>query len=241
MRVVIIGAGQGLGLELVKELAGRGHAVLAGLRRDEVPEELARLMREHTDRVFCARADVTDEAQLARAAALAMDKLGELDAVVNSSGVLLDSDRVNLLHQGSIADLKATFDVNVFGAVAVVKHFYPAMRKDGTASIVTITSEGCDIGSPGSWIPQYALSKCAATKISGIMNESVSDVRFYSVHPGRMRTVMGRETWNMEPDETARELTRMLETGAIHEKGCWYMDYKGADMMPARTLQEAQQ
>jgi len=66
------------------------------------------------------------------------------------------------------------------------------------------------------------------------MNETVKDVRFYSVHPGRMRTVMGRETWNMEASETARSMCELLESGEIHEKGTWYMDYKGMDMMPKR-------
>jgi NAD(P)-dependent dehydrogenase (short-subunit alcohol dehydrogenase family) len=108
------------------------------------------------------------------------------------------------------------------------------LKKDGGASFVTVTSEGCDIGSCGAWIPAYALSKCAETKLSGIMNETVKDARFYSVHPGRMRTVMGRETWNMEASEAAAGMIALLESGDIHRRGTWYMDYKGMDMMEKR-------
>lgn len=231
MNVVVIGAGQGLGLELVTELAGRGHRVVAGLRRDAVPERIEKLEAEKPEMVRHVLCDVTREDQLAAAAEAARGFLGGADAVVNCAGILLDRDRKNPLHRVEIEDLRQTLEVNLIGAVAAVKHFYPVLKKDGGAAFVTVTSEGCDIGSCGAWIPAYALSKCAETKISGIMNETVKDARFYSVHPGRMRTVMGRETWNMEAGETARSMCDLLESGKIHEKGAWYMDYAGVDLL----------
>jgi 3-hydroxy acid dehydrogenase / malonic semialdehyde reductase len=234
VKVIVIGAGQGLGLELVSELAGRGHRVVAGLRRAEVPEGIQQLEKAHPELLSHVLCDVTSEPQLASAAEFALGTMGEADVVINCAGILLDRDRKNPLHQMEIEDLRNTLEVNLIGAVAAVKYFYPVMKKDGGASFITVTSEGCDIGSCGSWIPAYALSKCAETKISGIMNETVKDVRFYSVHPGRMRTVMGRETWNMEASQTAKSICAMLSSGEIHEKGTWYMDYAGVDLLPRR-------
>ncbi|MDL2205850.1 SDR family NAD(P)-dependent oxidoreductase [Eubacteriales bacterium OttesenSCG-928-N13] len=239
MNMVVIGAERGLGLEIVKELANRGHSVVAGLPRAFVPDELTALETAHPDEIFHVQCDVTDEMQVQQAAAFCHEKLGELDALINCAGIIVDSDRKNLLHEVEIPALRTSFEINTIGAVAVIKYFYPIMRKDADAAFVTIASEGCDIGSPGTWIPAYALSKCAVTKVAGIMNESVKDVRFYSVHPGRMRTVMGRDTWNMEADESARSLISMIESGEIHNKGTWYMDYKGMNMMPdAASAQE---
>ena len=232
MKAIVIGTGQGLGLTLVKVLAQKGHTVVAGLRRQEVPQDILDLEKDFSGRVFHVSCDVTCESQLDEAARFAKNALGEADTLINCAGVLMDRDRRSLLHEMKMDVLKKTFEVNVFGAVSVIQHFYPVMNKAGGASFVTITSEGCDIGQCGAWIPAYALSKCAETKISGIMNQSVNDVRFYSVHPGRMRTVMGRETWNMEASETAELLMAMIESGEIHNKGTWYMDYKGMDMMP---------
>lgn len=234
MDVIVIGADQGLGLELVLELAEKGHRVVAGLRRAEVPEGIAKLEKTDPGHVWHTQCDVTSEAQVREAALQAEHLLGKADAVVNCAGVLLDDDRKNPLHQTDIEGLRKTFDVNLIGAVAVVKHFYPVLKKRPESVFVTITSEGCDIANCGTWIPAYALSKCAETKIAGIMNETVKDVRFYSMHPGRMRTVMGRETWNMEASETARSMVSLLATGEIHNKGTWYMDYKGDSMMPVR-------
>ncbi len=234
MKVVVIGAGQGLGLELVMQLAARGHRVVAGLRRDEVPEGIARLEADAPDRVRHVLCDVTREDQLAAAAEFSRGLLGEADAVVNCAGILLDRDRKNPLHGMEIDDLRQTLEVNLIGAVAAIKSFYPVLKKDGGASFITVTSEGCDIGNCGAWIPAYALSKCAETKVSGIMNETVKDARFYSVHPGRMRTAMGRETWNMEASEAAEGMIALLESGDIHTRGTWYMDYKGIPMMPEK-------
>jgi NAD(P)-dependent dehydrogenase (short-subunit alcohol dehydrogenase family) len=234
MDVIVIGADQGLGLELVQELHKRGHRVVAGLRLKDAPESIAQLETKDPDRIFHTQCDVTSEAQLCQAAKVAKRMLQEADAVINCAGVLLDGDRKNPLHQTDLEGLRKTFEVNLIGAVAAVKHFYPVLKKGVQASFVTITSEGCDIGSCGTWIPAYALSKCAETKIAGIMNETVKDARFYSVHPGRMRTVMGRETWNMEASETAKSLVSLLETGEIHNRGTWYMDYKGDSMMIPR-------
>lgn len=237
MDAVVIGAGQGLGLELVRELAKKGHRVVAGLRRSEVPEEIRRLVEANPGRVWPVRCDVTSEALLSSAAEFARGVLGEADAVINCAGILLDGDRKKPLHETDIEGLRATLEVNVTGAVAAVKHFYPVLKKDGAGAFVTITSEGCDIASCGAWIPAYALSKCAETKISGIMNATVGDARFYSVHPGRMRTAMGRETWNMEAAETARSLVELLGSGEIHRKGAWYIDYKGANLLPKEGME----
>lgn len=234
MDVIVIGADQGLGLELVQELNKRGHRVMAGLRRAEAPEAILQLELKDPNHVSHTLCDVTSEAQLCEAASYAKSILREADAVINCAGVLLDDDRKKPLHQTDIEGLRKTFEVNLIGAVAAVKQFYPVLKKGVGSSFITITSEGCDIGNCGTWIPAYVLSKCAETKIAGIMNETVKDVRFYSVHPGRMRTVMGRETWNMEASETARSLVSLLETGDIHNRGTWYMDYNGDSMMPQR-------
>jgi NAD(P)-dependent dehydrogenase (short-subunit alcohol dehydrogenase family) len=140
MKVVVIGAGQGLGLELAMELAARGHRVVAGLRRDEVPEGIARLEAEAPDQVRHVLCDVTREEQLASAAEAARGFLGEADAVVNCAGILLDRDRKNPLHEVDIGDLRMTFEVNLIGAVAAIKSFYPVLKKDGGASFITVTS-----------------------------------------------------------------------------------------------------
>ncbi|MDR2752510.1 MAG: hypothetical protein LBC41_17790, partial [Clostridiales bacterium] len=75
-----------------------------------------------------------------------------------------------------------------------------------------------------------ALSKTAATKVSGVFNASVTDVDFYSVHPGRMNTEMGRQTAQIEATETAESLLRVVNGEIPITRENWYINYKGEPM-----------
>lgn len=79
-------------------------------------------------------------------------------------------------------------------------------------------------------MPCYALSKTAATKVSGILNASVSDVNFYSVHPGRMNTDMEPATAQIEPEESAEGFCRLMTGKTPISRQKWYIDYMGGEM-----------
>lgn len=226
MNFVVIGATKGLGLCLTKQLLEAGHRVAAGAI--VVSGELEALSKVYPETLCLLKADVTDEEQMADVAKQASAFLGEIDSLCNVAGVLLDNDRVKLLHECDVSELRRSLDVNAVGPVIVTKVFYPYMKKGGT--VFTVTSEGVGVRSCGTWVPCYALSKTVATKVSGILNASVSDVDFYSVHPGRMNTDMGRTTAQIEPEESAEGFCRLMtgETPVSREK--WYIDYKGEEM-----------
>lgn len=229
MNIVILGASRGLGLVLSEHVLKARHNLLAGLR-GAPPPRMAALLNSYPH-LTCADVDVTHEEGMEASAHLCRQSLGQVDVLIYMAGVIKPSDRERPLHEMSLSDLRETFETNTFGAVSAVKHYYPLMKRDGRGAVLLITSEGCDISNAGSWIPAYALSKCAETKIASIMNASVSDVKFYAIHPGRMNTDMGRETQQIEPEETAAGLLHLIESGELHRKGTWYMDYKGRDML----------
>lgn len=230
MNIAILGASRGLGLVLTETLLAAGHAVFAGVRR-EVPPAL-RSLEQRYQHLQTALVDVTVEAEMAAAAEDCRRRMGQLDVVYYVAGVIMPEDRVKLLHQLAMADIRETFEVSFFGAISAIQHFYPLVRKNSSNSaFMLITSESCDIDAAGSWIPAYALAKCAETKIARIMNESVSDVPFYALHPGRMNTDMGRETQQIEPEETARGLLELLQQGTLQKGKAWYVDYLGRPML----------
>ena len=233
MNIVIIGSTKGLGLCLTEKLLKKGHKVAAGAL--SITEELTALQTQYADKFKVFEADVTDEAQMIEMAKKSVEFLGEIDSLCNVAGVLLDRDRDKLLHECDIADLRKTMEVNAVGPVIAVKSFYPYLKKGengNEATVFTVTSEGVDIKSCGSWIPCYGLSKTTATKVSGILNVSVSDVDFYSVHPGRMNTDMGRSTAQIEPEESADGFCGLIEGTTEISRDNWYIDYNGNSMMP---------
>lgn len=226
MNMVVIGAAKGLGLCLTRLLLENGHKVAAGTV--EKTAELAALAGQYDGSLMVFDADVTNETQIQTAAADAAAFLGPIDALCNAAGVLLPEDRVRLLHECDIGELRTTLDVNTIGPVIVVKHFYPHIKKGG--SVFTVTSEGTGIKSCGTWVPCYGLSKAAATKVSGILNASVEDVDFYSVHPGRMNTDMGRTTAQIEPEDSAAGFLKLMDGGTELSRENWYIDYLGNQM-----------
>lgn len=227
MRIAVIGANCGLGLCLARIFANAGHEVLAGYVGQTVPSDLQELVDSNESRVAAVCADVTKEIQIHQAAAFGAVRFGQLDALIHVAGVILPSDRVTTIEHADLDDLRRTFDVNTIGPIASIKHFSPIMAPN--APFLVITSEGLELTNCGSWIPGYALSKAAAAKAVGIARLTANDVRYYSVHPGRMNTEMGRTTAQIEPEETAQSLYRLITEDALSE--CWYIDYKGQPMI----------
>lgn len=226
MNFVVIGASRGLGFCLVKRLLEEGHTVAAGARSPT--KALRDLIAGYGDRARLWPADVTDEEQMTAMAREAKDFLGKIDSLCNVAGVLLNTDRTKPLHQCDIDEFRRTLNVNSVGPVVVVKAFFPYLE-DG-ATVFTVTSEGVGVHCCGSWIPCYALSKTVATKVSGVLNASVPNMDFYSVHPGRMNTDMGRGTAQIEPEEAAEGFWRLMTGQTPISRKTWYIDYNGDPM-----------
>ena len=229
MNVVVIGATQGLGLCLGRKFLENGHKVAAGVVDRETPASLRPLLEQYPENLRVFQADVTDEKELERGAALCREFLGEVDSLCNVAGVLLPGDRVTTIEKCDVAELRKTMEVNAIGPVLVGRAFYPVMKKGG--SLFTVTSEGMNVKSCGTWVPCYALSKIAATKVPGLFNAAIEDVDFYAVHPGRMNTEMGRTTAQIEPEESAEGFYRLMTGATPVSREEWYIDYKG-DPMP---------
>jgi NAD(P)-dependent dehydrogenase (short-subunit alcohol dehydrogenase family) len=227
MNTVIIGTAKGLGLCLTEKLLEKGLRVAAGTL--SITSGLASLKEKYKDNLLIFDADVTDERQIEENAKICFEYFGEFDSICIVAGVLLDGDRVNPLHLCNINDLKKTFEVNLFGPIAVVKAYYPYMSSG--ANVFIVTSEGAAITNCGSWIPCYSMSKTSATKACGILNQTVHNVNFYAVHPGRMNTDMGRTTAQIEPEESAIGFCHLITGDTPLSREHWYIDYNGNNMI----------
>ncbi len=233
MNAVVIGASQGLGLELLRSLLREGHAVIAGVIEREAPAAVAALAAASGGRLTVVHADVTDEAVMGRMAAITAERFGPqgVDALVNVAGVLLRRDQECDLLSADIAELRRSLEVNTIGVVIVMQRFYPLIRKDGKGALLTITSEAGSLSISGRIYPAYSISKAGANKAVSILTQTVTDIRILGIHPGRMNTEMGRAHAQIEPQVSADAIVRLMTGEVVPDPASgWFVDYRGEPM-----------
>jgi NAD(P)-dependent dehydrogenase (short-subunit alcohol dehydrogenase family) len=122
--VAITGAGSGLGRAVAIKLAAKGYRVF-GTARSET--DAADLEKASAGNVAVTLADITDQHAVTAWVGKVTDELGErgLDVLVSNAGTLTPGP----LEVIPLDDIRREFEVNVFGAMAVINGFLPALRK----------------------------------------------------------------------------------------------------------------
>jgi len=132
---LITGANKGIGYETARLLAERDMTVLLGSRNPELGQSAAARLG-----VEFIRIDVTDEGSIREAAAEIEARHGRLDVLVNNAGIArADGDWSP--STTTLATMRAVYETNVFGVVAVTNMMLPLLRKARAARIVNVSSE----------------------------------------------------------------------------------------------------
>jgi NAD(P)-dependent dehydrogenase (short-subunit alcohol dehydrogenase family) len=184
--VLITGASTGIGRAAALRLAASGWSVLAGVRDPAAGERLA--AEAPAGRLTAVTLDVTDPEQIAAVASrVAGERSGGegagLDALVNNAGVGLGGP----LELISSQDLRAHFDVNFFGHVAVTQAMLPALRS-ARGRIVFVSSIGGRVAM--GFTAPYAASKHAVEAVGDALRVELrsSGVQVALVEPGSVAT-----------------------------------------------------
>ena len=227
MRVCIAGVNQGLGLVLSRLLAERGHKVYAGYR-NRMSAGVKEAAEKHGS-FEPIEIDVTSESMAQKAARQIINDGGKLDAVVVAAGILPDSDRNLLITDADMGDLKTALEANTIGTAIMIKHFCGLVTDGGM--FIVITSEAGSMTNIGEKYPLYSISKAAQNKLTAIFAKTVSNYQVYAVHPGRMNTVMGRNDAQIEPEEAAEGIYRIItREKMIPQEYGWFINYHGKSM-----------
>jgi NAD(P)-dependent dehydrogenase (short-subunit alcohol dehydrogenase family) len=122
--VAITGAGSGLGRAVAIKLAAKGYRVF-GTARSET--DAADLEKASAGNAAVTLADITDQHAVTAWVGKVSDELGErgLDVLISNAGTLTPGP----LEVIPLNDIRREFEVNVFGAMAVINGFLPALRK----------------------------------------------------------------------------------------------------------------
>ncbi len=177
----ITGVSSGFGQALAQEALAEGHRVIGTVRN---PAALAAFEALHPERAHGVLLDVTDLAAIDTVVAEVQTRHGPVDVLVNNAGY----GHEGVFEESSLEDMRRQFDVNVFGAVAVIKAFVPYFRKRRAGHILNITSMGGYITMPG--IAYYCGSKFALEGISDALSKELQPFNIFvtAVAPGSFRT-----------------------------------------------------
>jgi NAD(P)-dependent dehydrogenase (short-subunit alcohol dehydrogenase family) len=148
--------------------------------------ELDRAVADVADRVDVVQLDVTDPGSRAAAVETTLARYGRLDILVNNAGI-------SLLGSAEVVDeptMRALFETNVFGPLALIKLLLPQMRAQGGGRIVNVTSIGALV-TPAFYTTYCANKHALDAYTSGLDLElNGSGIRCASVAPGGYRTAI---------------------------------------------------
>lgn len=136
---LVTGANKGIGFEISRQLANAGVHVILGARDQEKGKAAARILREESFDVDSAHIDLGNIATLTKTASDLKQKYGGLDILVNNAGIARQEDGPP--ETASIEAVRATFETNVFGTLAVTQAFLPLLEKSSSARVVNVSSE----------------------------------------------------------------------------------------------------
>jgi len=208
---LVTGANRGLGFETVRQLARLGYRVFLAARDLGKAEAAARSLRNEKLDVLPFELDVASDAGCAR-----LKDIGAVDALVNSAGVMLESDEnplaAGLLSQSALdipAELlRETLETNTLGAYRVIQAIAPGMRERGYGRIVNVSSGLGQLDDMGGGYPAYRVSKTALNALTRVFAAELrgTGVLVNSVCPGWVKTDMGGPGAKLSPEEGVKTI-----------------------------------
>ncbi|MGZ4984258.1 MAG: SDR family NAD(P)-dependent oxidoreductase, partial [Chthoniobacterales bacterium] len=136
---LVTGANKGIGLETVRQLAGKDITVLLGARDMKKGEEAAEKLRKEKLDVRALEIDVSNSASIQKAAKEVEREFGQLDILINNAGVMLDDEK-KMASEQSLETWRKTFETNLFGLIETTNAFLPLLRKSEAGRIVNLSS-----------------------------------------------------------------------------------------------------
>ncbi|HXT93846.1 MAG TPA: SDR family NAD(P)-dependent oxidoreductase, partial [Trebonia sp.] len=158
---LITGANKGIGFETARQLGAQDMTVLVGARNTARGQEAEQALRDAGADARFVRLDVTDAKSIQQAAEWIEATCGRLDVLVNNAGTASVTRQGFPPSQSSLEDMRAVYEINVFGVVAVTNAMLPLLSRSPAARIVNVSSEVGSITAESD--PAHPLSQMPAS------------------------------------------------------------------------------
>ena len=184
---LITGASSGLGYALAKYALEKGDCVVMGARTLRAMADLA---SRYPQTALALTLDVTKPEQRASAVQQAEARFGGVDVLVNNAAI----DFVGAIEEQDEGEYRALFEVNFFGAVALLRLVLPGMRARKRGTIVNVSSMDGIASLPVNGY--YSSSKFALEGLTEALWQEIEPLglRAFLVEPGSFRTGIEQRT-----------------------------------------------
>ncbi len=208
---LITGSSRGLGRAIAQAALVRGDRVVATARN---PHRLADLAEAYPEQVLPLALDVTDAAAAAATVATAEARFGRLDVLVNNAGYATLSS----IEDTPAEDFRAQVETNLFGVVTLTQAVLPLLRRQGAGHIITVSSVGGRVGTPG--LGAYQAAKWAVNGFTEVLAAEVAPlgIKVSAIEPGGMQTEWAGASMAIPPvsepyRQTVGAVARLLAAG----------------------------
>jgi NAD(P)-dependent dehydrogenase (short-subunit alcohol dehydrogenase family) len=197
-RVIVTGAGSGIGAATVARLLDEGGTVVAydvsaeGLARTATAAEDAGTAKRLTTTVL----DVSNEVAVGNAVSSAINDLDGLDVLVNAAAIQTCAHT----HEHTLHDWNRTLAINLTGTFLMTRTALPALIDSGKGVVVNFTSTAASFAHP--YMAAYAASKggVLAFTHSLALEYSKQGLRAVNVQPGGVSTALANSTLDKMPE-----------------------------------------
>ncbi|MBV8487891.1 MAG: SDR family NAD(P)-dependent oxidoreductase [Planctomycetaceae bacterium] len=208
---VVTGASSGIGRALARQLAAENIRVGLIARRHDALDKVASQIKSEKGVAYAAAADVGDREALHRAVRAVEESLGPVDVMVANAGFGVPT-RLDPLN---IAEVEATFRVNLLGVIYSIETVLPGMLRRGAGQIVAVSSLAAEKGLPGE--SAYCASKAAVNVYLEGLRIAVRKrgIIVTTICPGFVDTTItpmdaAATPFQISADQAARQITRAI-------------------------------
>ena len=227
-KVLIAGVSGGLGIQLARLCLAQRRKVFGSCVHEN--DGLRKLAEEYGDNLYLFEMDVRTEEAVQRAADKISEVTESLDLIVNCFGML---NRKNACPLNEY-DIDGSFDlinINMLGPLRVAKYFEPLLLKGEKKVLVNISSEAGSMAANNHYKDRYdyCMSKAGVNMQSVILQRYWLDrgVKVLAVHPGWMKTRMGGERAQIDPEVSAAGILELADKYSHQLDREIYFDYNG--------------
>jgi len=209
---VVTGTSSGIGFETALALAREGYYTYATMRDTTKSDKIKELGKKDNLKIDVLELDVDDENSVKTAIQKILEQKQRIDVLVNNAGWGL----WGCVEDVSVDEFRAQFETNFFSIIRLIQKVGPTMRKQGSGTIVNVSSVVGRIGFPAS--PAYISSKFALEGLSESLRFELAPfgVNVVIIEPGVIKTNFMknmRMAEKSESDTVYRDITVKVVSG----------------------------